>query len=231
MAARHRDRPARRPRARPPLPAPGRADPLAAPAPGRRARPRAARPRPRRPARARASSTSACSTRRAAGCRRCSTPCIDGPHPVLVHCAAGKDRTGVAVALLLRLAGVTRAAVDADFARTNARRVGLQRRLERRGALRPGVVPVGRGRGAPRADRPRARPPRRRRCRAGRGRRRGRRRAGGAVAEGPPGPVIPGDCGRPQRAGRKGCRAGQCRDPGTSGHWSHRFDHLGRWTR
>ena len=63
---------------------------------------------------------------------------IEGPHPVLVHCAAGKDRTGVAVALLLRLAGVTRAAVDADFTRTNARRIGLQRRLERRGALRPG---------------------------------------------------------------------------------------------
>jgi protein-tyrosine phosphatase len=38
---------------------------------------------------------------------------------------------------------VTRAAVDADFCRTNARRVGLQRRLERRGALRPGVVPAG----------------------------------------------------------------------------------------
>ncbi len=68
---------------------------------------------------------------------------VDGPHPVLVHCAAGKDRTGVAVALLLRLAGVTRAAVDADFSRTNARRVGLQRRLERHGALRAGVVPAG----------------------------------------------------------------------------------------
>ncbi|MDL5157815.1 tyrosine-protein phosphatase [Actinomycetospora termitidis] len=68
---------------------------------------------------------------------------VDGPHPVLVHCAAGKDRTGVALAILLRLAGVTRAAVDADFARTNARRIGLQRRLERRGAIRPGVVAAG----------------------------------------------------------------------------------------
>jgi protein-tyrosine phosphatase len=68
---------------------------------------------------------------------------IEGPHPVLVHCAAGKDRTGVAVAVLLRLAGVTRAAVDADFARTNARRIGLQRRLERHGALRRGAVPAG----------------------------------------------------------------------------------------
>jgi hypothetical protein len=49
----------------------------------------------------------------------------------------------VAIALLLRLAGVTRAAVDADFSRTNARRIGLQRRLERRGALRRGAVPAG----------------------------------------------------------------------------------------
>ncbi|WP_433801450.1 tyrosine-protein phosphatase [Actinomycetospora sp. CA-084318] len=68
---------------------------------------------------------------------------LDGPHPVLVHCAAGKDRTGVSVAVLLRLAGVTRAAVDADFTRTNARRIGLQRRLERRPLLRPGIVPAG----------------------------------------------------------------------------------------
>ena len=38
---------------------------------------------------------------------------------------------------------MTRAAVDADFTRTNARRVGLQRRLERRGAIGRGVVPPG----------------------------------------------------------------------------------------
>lgn len=35
--------------------------------------------------------------------------------PTLVHCAAGKDRTGVAIALLLRLLGVERAAVVADY--------------------------------------------------------------------------------------------------------------------
>lgn len=36
--------------------------------------------------------------------------------PVLVHCAAGKDRTGVLVALVLDAVGVQRAAVIADYA-------------------------------------------------------------------------------------------------------------------
>ena len=45
-----------------------------------------------------------------------------GPGPLLVHCAAGKDRTGVAVALLLRAAGVPRDVVAADFAATNDHR-------------------------------------------------------------------------------------------------------------
>lgn len=35
---------------------------------------------------------------------------------VVVHCTAGKDRTGLVSALLLRLAGVGRAAVGADYA-------------------------------------------------------------------------------------------------------------------
>ena len=37
----------------------------------------------------------------------------------LVHCAAGKDRTGVAVAMLLDAVGVERAAVVADYTATN----------------------------------------------------------------------------------------------------------------
>lgn len=41
-----------------------------------------------------------------------------GAAPVLVHCAAGKDRTGVAVATLLALAGVPRGAIEADHARS-----------------------------------------------------------------------------------------------------------------
>jgi protein tyrosine/serine phosphatase len=38
---------------------------------------------------------------------------------VLVHCAAGKDRTGVTVAMLLDAVGVERAAVIADYTATN----------------------------------------------------------------------------------------------------------------
>ncbi len=38
--------------------------------------------------------------------------------PVLVHCTAGKDRTGVTVALALAAAGVDRGAVVSDYARS-----------------------------------------------------------------------------------------------------------------
>lgn len=40
---------------------------------------------------------------------------------VLVHCAAGKDRTGVVVAMALAAAGVRREAIVADYARTGER--------------------------------------------------------------------------------------------------------------
>lgn len=39
----------------------------------------------------------------------------DEPSAVLVHCTAGKDRTGVAVALMLDAVGATRGAVVADY--------------------------------------------------------------------------------------------------------------------
>lgn len=71
-----------------------------------------------------------------------------GPGPLFVHCAAGKDRTGVAVALLLRSAGVDRATVAADFAATNDHRRALRDRLVAQGSLgedvpaeRVGVTP------------------------------------------------------------------------------------------
>src|SRR5262249_44264332 len=48
----------------------------------------------------------------------------------LVHCAAGKDRTGVVTALALSAAGVTRQAVVADFAATGQRLSGILARLK-----------------------------------------------------------------------------------------------------
>jgi protein tyrosine/serine phosphatase len=43
------------------------------------------------------------------------------PGAVLVHCAAGKDRTGLVVALALRVAGADRETVAADYAVTGER--------------------------------------------------------------------------------------------------------------
>lgn len=40
------------------------------------------------------------------------------PGLVIFHCTAGKDRTGIIAALLLEVAGVSRAAIVADYART-----------------------------------------------------------------------------------------------------------------
>ena len=49
----------------------------------------------------------------------------------LVHCAAGKDRTGVVVALALRVAGVRPDAITADYAATGDRTGPLLARLRR----------------------------------------------------------------------------------------------------
>lgn len=43
-----------------------------------------------------------------------------GPLPLVFHCAAGKDRTGIAAALLLDLLGVERAVIMEDYALTDA---------------------------------------------------------------------------------------------------------------
>jgi protein-tyrosine phosphatase len=52
-----------------------------------------------------------------------------GGTPALVHCAAGKDRTGVLVALLLDAAGVERHAIVADYAATQERMAPIIDRL------------------------------------------------------------------------------------------------------
>jgi len=51
-----------------------------------------------------------------------------GDAPVLVHCTAGKDRTGVTVALVLALVGVPREAIVADYERTDANMQGVMAR-------------------------------------------------------------------------------------------------------
>jgi protein-tyrosine phosphatase len=52
-----------------------------------------------------------------------------GPGPVVVHCAAGKDRTGVVVAMALAAAGVEREAIVDDYVLTGERIVEIMARL------------------------------------------------------------------------------------------------------
>jgi protein-tyrosine phosphatase len=53
----------------------------------------------------------------------------DAPGAAVVHCAAGKDRTGVVVALALSVAGVRRAAVVTDYAASGDRIAEILARL------------------------------------------------------------------------------------------------------
>ncbi|WGL54033.1 tyrosine-protein phosphatase [Nocardioides sp. BP30] len=52
-----------------------------------------------------------------------------GEAPVLVHCTAGKDRTGATIALVLRLIGIGHDAVIADYARTAEAMAEVRRRM------------------------------------------------------------------------------------------------------
>ena len=62
--------------------------------------------------------------------------------PVLVHCAAGKDRTGVVVALALSLAGVVRDAVVQDYLRSAERADRILARLKATDTYGPSLADV-----------------------------------------------------------------------------------------
>ena len=139
----------------------------------------------------------------------------------LVHCAAGKDRTGVVCMLALAVAGAPREAIVADFVATGERIGALMARLRASPDLRRRPAPPRRRRArAPRRDDgARARPPRRaprrpaRLARAGRVHGRGRRRAAPApsvVVVARSGPRTSRPAGRrARRTGRRARRRGR----------------------
>jgi protein-tyrosine phosphatase len=64
----------------------------------------------------------------------------DGHTPALVHCAAGKDRTGITVAVLLAAAGVEEADIVADYVVTGLRLDRVRAALSRRGGYPEDMV-------------------------------------------------------------------------------------------
>jgi protein-tyrosine phosphatase len=62
--------------------------------------------------------------------------------PVLVHCAAGKDRTGITVAVLLAAAGVDEDDIAADYAATGLRLARVRRALLARGGYANLPIPA-----------------------------------------------------------------------------------------
>lgn len=60
--------------------------------------------------------------------------------PLLVHCAAGKDRTGLAVAVLLALAGVARPDIEGDYRRSADGLVSVHARLDAAAAAAGGTA-------------------------------------------------------------------------------------------
>jgi protein tyrosine/serine phosphatase len=56
---------------------------------------------------------------------------VAAPGAAVVHCAAGKDRTGVVIALALTIAGVEPEVIVADYVATNDRIEAIVERLRR----------------------------------------------------------------------------------------------------
>ena len=67
---------------------------------------------------------------------------LAGPHglPALLHCAAGKDRTGVVVALLLDVLGVSESAIIDDYVRTADEMPRLLDRLAKTATYGPSLA-------------------------------------------------------------------------------------------
>jgi len=57
-----------------------------------------------------------------------------GDEPALIHCTAGKDRTGVTIAVLMTLLGVPRGEVEREYARSNEAVDQQIERMKARGA-------------------------------------------------------------------------------------------------
>lgn len=55
----------------------------------------------------------------------------EGKRPLLIHCAAGKDRTGMVIALLLLLLGVPEETVLADYSLSNQAHEAINQAMER----------------------------------------------------------------------------------------------------
>jgi protein-tyrosine phosphatase len=62
--------------------------------------------------------------------------------PTLVHCTAGKDRTGLVIAMLLAAAGVAREDIVADYGRTQANMPGVLERIASTPGLKDGPALV-----------------------------------------------------------------------------------------
>lgn len=54
---------------------------------------------------------------------------LNADGPALVHCVAGKDRTGVLIAVLLAAVGVSRSHIEADYCQTGDNMVGVLERM------------------------------------------------------------------------------------------------------
>lgn len=65
-----------------------------------------------------------------------------GEGPVLVHCAAGKDRAGWTIATVLRAAGVEDAHIVADYLRSNAAVDSLRAHVQASVAAHEGSAPI-----------------------------------------------------------------------------------------